>query len=255
MSLRDAEASVLGAPRIRWLALAFLPSVALHGAAFASLGQGSGFAVAAHPASEVSFVVPPPPPEQPRPPEAEAEPEPVTKVAAQPSLAKAPEPLARPEPAPATPLDLRGLTLTNDAGGFAMPVGDQQPLDRPLGVPRAVAPAPSAAVTAVPARPSSTVAFGLLGTRPAPPPLEAALREHYPADARRRAIGGSATVRARIDGDGVARAVRVMNESFGGFGEACRRTLAFSRWSPPRDASGKPVSTEVSYTCRFKVEP
>jgi hypothetical protein len=53
----------------------------------------------------------------------------------------------------------------------------------------------------------------------------------------------------------VVRAARVMNESFGGFGEACRRTLAGSRWSPPRDASGKPVSTEVSYTCRFEIEP
>jgi TonB family protein len=233
-----------------------LPSLALHGAAFASLGSGTGYTFTTKPPSEMSFVVPPAPDEPlPEPPEPEREAAPAQPVAARPALERAPEPAPLPAP-DAAPLDLRGLTLTNDAGGFAMPVGNEQPLDRPIGTNRRPSSVPSAAAPAPkPAAAPSMVAFALLGTRPAPPSLAGALRQNYPADARRRSIGGSATVRARIDSDGVARGVRVVGETFGGFGEACRRTLDGSRWSPPRDAGGKAVSTEVSYTCHFKVEP
>jgi TonB family protein len=137
-----------------------------------------------------------------------------------------------------------------------MPVGNALPLDRPIAATR-VTPPPSPAprpLTKAPT-PSSLVRYAALGTRPSPPSLEAALRRNYPADARRRALGGSATVKARIESDGVARTVGVLNETAKGFGDACRRTLAGSRWSPPRDASGRAVSTEVRYTCHFKVDP
>jgi TonB family protein len=255
MSSRDVEDPVLGNRRIRWLAWAFLPSIALHGAAFASLGDARGWTVSSRPASEVSFETLPPPVPLPEPEPPEPEPEPHRPVVAKPALVPAPEPEARPAPT-AAPLDLRGLTLTNDSGGFAMPVGNELPLDRPIGASRVPAPAPSpSAAAAKTVEGPSIVALAALGTRPAPPPLDGLLRQNYPADARRRSIGGSATVRARIDSDGVARSVRIAAETFGGFGEACRRTLAGSRWSPPRDAGGKAVSTEVSYTCRFKVEP
>jgi TonB family protein len=99
------------------------------------------------------------------------------------------------------------------------------------------------------------VPFESLGSRPKPPALEASLRRNYPAEARRRALGGKATVLARIDRDGVARSVSVLSETFSGFGDACRRTLAGSRWSPPLDDMGRAVSTQVRYTCHFQVEP
>jgi TonB family protein len=94
-----------------------------------------------------------------------------------------------------------------------------------------------------------------LSSRPKPPSLDDLLRQNYPADARRQGIGGSAVVSARIDPDGVVRAVRVVLEEQSGFGEACRRTLLGSRWSPPTDSAGRAVFTEIRYTCRFQVIP
>jgi TonB family protein len=83
--------------------------------------------------------------------------------------------------------------------------------------------------------------------------LDAALRNNYPSEARRRGIAGSASVRARIDADGIVREVTPLNETFPGFGEACRRTVRGSKWSPPRDGSGRQVATRIRYTCRFVV--
>jgi protein TonB len=252
MSSRDAEDNVLGTVKFRWFGWAFLPSLALHGAAFASIGDARSWSLPENPPSEMSFVVTEkraePPPEPPKPPE----PPPRAPESAPP----APRPIAESTPPPPEPSDLRGETLTNDASTFAMPVGNALPLDRPIVA--GLTPAPSTSPTAravLPVRtPPSLVKFNALGTRPAPPPLEGALRRNYPTDARRRALGGSATVRARIEGDGVARSVSFVNETGAGFGEACRRTLAGSRWSPPRDANGRAVSTEVRYTCHFKVD-
>jgi protein TonB len=81
------------------------------------------------------------------------------------------------------------------------------------------------------------------------------LRAFYPAAARARGLGGSATVRARIEPDGHVRRVDLVAESFEGFGEACRRTLQGSSWSAPRDRDGRAVATYVRYTCRFVVGP
>jgi TonB family protein len=88
-----------------------------------------------------------------------------------------------------------------------------------------------------------------------PPELAANLREHYPPAAKTRGIGGSATVRARIEPDGGVRRVELVSETSDGFGDACRRTLQGSRWSAPRDRDGRPVATYVRYTCRFVVGP
>ena len=73
-------------------------------------------------------------------------------------------------------------------------------------------------------------------------------------EARARGVSGTASVRARIGADGRAHSLRVVSESFSGFGDACRRTLAGSRWSPPKDRAGNAVATEIAYTCRFVVE-
>lgn len=259
MSSPGSEDDVTRRSKIPWLALAFLPSLVLHGAAYASLGAPRS-RVAKVPANEVSFLLAPRPeapplPEPPARPEPEPEPEP-SRAPLPPrpvALPAAPAPPRATEAPP--PLDLRGLTLTNGAGAFAMSAGNALPLDRPIGTSPAAAPASAAAPGPRPPAPPAMVALDALGTRPAPPPLEAALRRNYPADARRRALGGTARVLARIDGDGVARNVSIVSETYAGFGEACRRTLAGSRWSPPRDDTGRPVATQVRYTCRFEVEP
>ena len=93
-----------------------------------------------------------------------------------------------------------------------------------------------------------------LSSRPVPPELTANLRAHYPADARLRGIGGSATVEVRIEPDGRVRVASIQSESFTGFGDACKRTLIGSEWSVPRDKQGRAVVTRVHYTCRFVVE-
>jgi TonB family protein len=94
-----------------------------------------------------------------------------------------------------------------------------------------------------------------LSTRPVPPALGSELREHYPLEAKQRGIGGSATVEARIEPDGRVGRISLKQESFAGFGDACRRTLAGSRWSAPRDRNGRAVATVIRYTCRFVVQP
>lgn len=232
-------------------------STLLHGAAFASLGKAGLLRDERRPPSEVDFVTTPLPPEPPRevpPPEpTPATPEPRAALQKAAPVRETPPP----EPQAAQPLDLRGVTLTNDSGGFAMPTGNGLALDRPIGTSRAPVLAPPPTVAPPPASPPppALVAFESLGSRPSPPSLEGALAQNYPTDARRRAIGGSAKVRARIEADGVARSVSVEGETFAGFGEACRRTVVGSRWSPPRDANGRAVATQVRYTCHFKVEP
>jgi TonB family protein len=80
------------------------------------------------------------------------------------------------------------------------------------------------------------------------------LRANYPDEARRRGLAGTASVRARIDSDGVVRSARMVGESAPGFGSACRRTVLGSRWSAPRAKNGDAVATEIVYTCHFEVD-
>lgn len=93
-----------------------------------------------------------------------------------------------------------------------------------------------------------------LSERPAPPPLQQRLRRAYPSEARRRGISGNASLRVRIDADGKVRVTTLLEESFAGFGDACRKALLGSAWTPPKDRGGRAVATEVRYTCRFVVE-
>jgi len=231
-------------------------SVLAHGIAYASLAMAPAPPVTPPP-TRVSFRVHEP--EAPRPaPPPEALPEP-----ARPEPAKAAKPKATPNTPPApvpAPVDLRGVTLTNDTGGgFASAVGNGSAFEGPVGPigskapaprPTAPAPAPSAPAPGVP-----EVAAADLSTRPVPPELTGSLRDHYPAAAKARGMGGSATVRVRIEPDGRVRRVEVVTETFEGFGEACRRTLVGSQWTAPRDRDGRAVATHIRYTCRFVVGP
>jgi len=237
------------------LVAAAVTSCLVHGIAYASLAYAPKPAPEPPP-SRVTFRAPPgPPPLPPLPPEPPPAPKPPESKAPKKEAAPTPEPAAV---APA-PVDLRGVTLTNDSGqaSFSSIVGDGASFHGPLGPvgpkrPEAVVPlVPTAAAPAAPA----LVALADLSEKPLAPALGDALRQNYPTEARRRGLGGSATVEARVDADGRIRSARLVNESFAGFGDACRKTLVGSRWSAPKDRSGRAVSTAIRYTCRFLVQP
>ena len=247
------------------LFLAFCTSVGVHGVAYASLESSRRAPLPRDFVSEVSIEVKPLPaptalatslPPLPEPP-------PTKSSVAGPKLALpvtiatfAPPVPSTPPPAPAAALDLSGVTLTNDTGSaFAMPVGDGSALRRPIGLGRPAAePAGSVPVSAPSSIGPALVAAGDLSVHPVPPALAGLLRANYPEAARQRGLRGSASVRARIDPDGVVRTGRVVAETSVGFGVACRRTVVGSRWSAPRDKNGSAVATEIVYTCHFEVD-
>jgi protein TonB len=236
-------------------------SVALHAVLGSRIEALPAPKPAREPPSEVRIQVlapkPPPPPvpaepaPDPQPPRVQP-PKPRAKLAAEPPPAP-PPPVPEPEPAQPPP-ELSGVTMTGAGpAAFTMPSGDGQSRSAPLG---AIGNAPPVVREAAPAlRGPRLVPLGELGARPVPPSLAQALSRNYPPEARRRGVAGKASVRARIDADGVPRALRVIEESFAGFGPACRDTLAASRWSAPRDRDGSAVSSEVLYTCRFVITP
>jgi TonB family protein len=251
---------------------AFGASLALHGVAYASLASGTFDPPPPIVVSTVTFEVKAPPPPEPEAPQPrEATPSPTvnptpTRAASRalelptppPATTAAAAAAAAPAPAPNSPaLDLSGVTLTNDTdSGFAMPIGDGTALRGPIGLggaPRGAASPASAQPTGALAGPR-LVAGKDLSEHPHPPALEGLLRANYPDDARQRGLRGSASVRARIDSDGVIRAARVVGESSTGFGSACRRTVVGSRWSAPRAQNGDAVATEIVYTCHFEVD-
>ncbi len=254
--------------RQRTVLIGILGSVVLHGAAYASLGYAKRHAAKLPPVAivmEVSDQAPPLVKPEPKP-EPPAKPEPTQPLAPAPAPRAAeppPKVAAAPDVKAAGPVDLSGVTLSNDSGdaSWSSPLGDGSAWSGPLsGVRAKVAPSvPPASSVAVTARPAAQAAPALvavsdLSQKPQPPPLDAALRAYYPAEARQRAISGSASLRLRIDPDGRVRTASVLSESFAGFGDACRRALLNSSWTPPKDQSGRAVATEVRYTCRFVVE-
>jgi TonB family protein len=93
-----------------------------------------------------------------------------------------------------------------------------------------------------------------LSVPPKAPDLTDALAAAYPVDARSNGLTGKAVVRARVMPDGGVRELALVSESAPGFGAACQQTLRSSRWSPPLDRQGHPVSTFINYTCRFNVQ-
>jgi TonB family protein len=162
---------------------------------------------------------------------------------------------AAPAPADSEPaaIDLSGVTLTNDGAGasWAALAGSGASRSGPIraGVGRG-----AGADTQEKSNGAALVPLGNLSRRPAPPALDSLLRSHYPAEARQLAIGGVAVVRARIGTNGRVLSASVASETRPGFGAACRKTLLGSRWTPPLDRAGQAVMTDVSYTCRFRVD-
>lgn len=160
-------------------------------------------------------------------------------------------------------VDLTGVTLTGSGdSGWASAVGDGRGMAGPLGpVRRPGARRKGAGATRRPSGASrgrrrprrGPVPVANLSKPPRAPNLDGVLERHYPKQARLAGIGGQAVVRARIGADGRVCQVSVLSESHPGFGAACQSTLGGSRWSSPLDRNGRLVSTEITYTCSFRV--
>jgi outer membrane biosynthesis protein TonB len=163
---------------------------------------------------------------------------------------------------PPAPVDLTGVTLTGDDGsGWSSMTGNGQSMAAPI---RSAVIAPpqtkksekdsDGAVLGNSGPKIDVVALRDLAAKPSPPALNSKLLANYPQGAKRQGIAGKASILARIDADGVVRQARTLAESSEGFGAACRKTLLGSVWSPPRDRSGRAVSTQIHYTCDFRVD-
>jgi protein TonB len=192
---------------------------------------------------------PPPPPPLPIEPSTEAAPtRPASRLAHTVVRRRAPRPIAAAEPPRAVePMALSGVTLSNEGATWSSPAGSGE--SGPVAVPSA----PSIGRGHGGPTGERVVAVGDLSRPPKAPDLDAALAANYPQDARRAGVTGKAVVRARILADGTVGTIRVVSETGAGFGTACKRTLAGSRWQPPLDARREAVATEINYTCTFAV--
>ncbi len=208
---------------------------------------------------ETTTTPPPPPPKletpavtdevTPSPPSVPAPRRVARRPAAPPRQVASTEPPASPE----APVDFSGVTLSNEGASWSSPTGNGAPMTAPI-----TAGEPAASPGPVRRAPSGTsaervVAVGDLSRPPKAPDLDGALAANYPSEARRAGTTGKAVVRARILADGRVGTIRVVSESAPGFGAACKRTLAGSRWQAPLDARSEPVITDVSYACTFAV--
>jgi hypothetical protein len=112
-------------------------------------------------------------------------------------------------------------------------------------------------------RPEGTRAEARVDRSQAPVPPPSADGEALRAVAPRRAvdlgISGRAVVRIRLDAEGHATSVTVIEESPGGFGfgEACATLFRAhaTGWRPARDASGQARAYIFSMPCTFDVFP
>lgn len=269
-SSRPRDDSRFGSLRLPWIdSVGWALSAAFHGGVFALLASGvvpstsRVFAPARVNFEVVASKVAPLRPLRPALPERSPPRSTPNLVKAAP---RAPTP-APPPPSPTQtqPVDLTGVTLTHpgDGASWSSAVGNGALMDRAIEVPTgrdgaamAVASAGPATRPRMPSQAREPRVLPLLdrSRRPVPPRLDGVLKSHYPAEARQRGVSGRAVVRARIDADGRVSAVTLVAESWAGFGEACRRTVLGSSWSPPLDGRGRAVATLVSYTCRFEVE-
>lgn len=80
------------------------------------------------------------------------------------------------------------------------------------------------------------------------------LEPEYPAELRAQGIEGDVTVRIRLSEDGsVVDARLVASSGYDAFDRAALETARRERFSPARDR-GRPISFDLSYTYRFRLE-
>jgi TonB family protein len=199
-----------------------------------------------------------PEPEEPEPPEPRNTP-PRPRAARKPASTPVEQPPAdpdRPEPsAEPEPVDFPGFTLTAEGGqsSWSTVVGSGAPIRAPVVVPK---PRKKAAVTgpAAGGNPGPSRSKRNLARPPRQPPdMDETLLQYYPKQAKIQGIEGLAVMKVRISRTGEASDIRLVRESYGGFGDACEKTLRSSRWKPKLDDRGRPVPVEITYTCRFEV--
>ena len=251
--------------RSSWLWLSLAASSAAHGL-FAWQLSASPRARRAPPdrdTFEVRMVAlpPPTPPPPPAPPEPEPTPEspPPPVAPKRKPMPKAPEP-APAEPAPAEPVPVVTSAPTALLADTGVALGSA--IVQLAGAPIAAVSITARPPALEPARPPPPIAPGAaalaklsdLSRKPKAPPLDAALRQNYPGELRRRGTEGQAEVRIVIDPRGRVGEIAIVSETAAGFAEACRKTLVGSRWSEPLDREGQPVSTRLTYRCRFQIE-
>lgn len=257
-----------GRTEIPWLTGLLLISVAVHAGAVASIGKGH-----ADPRRKLrapTLVTMTVEPTKPTPSSTAVEPETARaaqrvapkRAASRPArvVVAAPPPAAA-QPEAETPADFTGVTLTNDGPGtgWASATGNGRAMNGPIGTPGARITGRSRAGTTGGPGPSPKsdgppiLALADLSRPPRAPVLSDMLERNYPDEARKLGVPGKAVMRLRVMPDGHLRDLIVVAESQGGFGEACKRTLRDSLWSPPLDLQARPVSTFVSYTCTFAV--
>ncbi len=203
--------------------------------------------------------------EEPEPPEPEP-PEPKTPA---PKQRAAQKPAAAPdEPPPPTeletqeaadepePVDFPGFTLTAEGGGssWTTAVGSGAPIRAPVVVPKPRKTKTALTGTGWSGGSGSNKRQKKLATPPQQPlDMDATLLKFYPKQAKMQGIEGLAVMKVVIARNGQASDIRLVRESYEGFGDACRKTLKSSRWKPQLDDSGSPVPVEITYTCRFEV--
>jgi TonB family protein len=199
-----------------------------------------------------------PPPVQPEPPPPAPEPTPAPAPKAPPPPAVAKEVPPTPTPAPTTeappsaPAEPGFLTAGESSDGVGLPAGQLGV----VGAQRAPTPAPvSRPAPPAPPAPPRQVSFRDLTEKPRPPRLDDALRRNYPSGARLAGRAGTARVVLSITRAGKVTDVRLVQASDTEFGDACRRTLLGTAWSPPLDQEGRAVGTLMPYECRFRVTP
>jgi len=221
-------------------------SLAAHAVAGYALATLQRPAVARVSVVEMSIQERPAPPPPPSPP---PKPEPPTVPETRPTKPHAPRPRAvRPVAPPASVSNAPAIEVPAAPVDFT--AGPAISSESGRDDPGPAAPAPRATRGG-----SGTVALADLSRPPSPPALDDALARRYPAAARAAGRTGRAVVRLRIDPDGRARMLRLLSATEPPFGDACRATVDGSRWRPPLDAAGKPVATEVTYTCSFQIAP
>ena len=244
-----------------FVTLGVLASVVGHGGALLALWGAPEISATARPPTRVELNVAPARAEAPPPLPAPAEPAPSVQLKPRQPAPSHNAPVAAPAEAEAAPpesepvaVDLSGVTLTNEGAGAGWSTLAGNGVARSGPIRAAVGGRAAASETQQKQDGAPLVPLADLSRRPAPPALDSLLRSYYPADARQLALGGVAVVRARIGTSGRVLRASVASETRPGFGAACRKTVLGSRWTPPLDRAGRAVMTDVSYTCRFRVD-
>ncbi len=162
------------------------------------------------------------------------------------------------QPTDVAPIEFPGVTLTSDnpAARWATVVGSGKRITAPVVVSRRTADREgrgSQQASATGGRPRARGQKPRSRPPQQPENMDETLLQNYPKQARTQGIEGHALLKLRILADGRVADVRIVRETYAGFGRACERTVRSGRWRPRLDDAGRPVAVNITYTCRFEV--